>query len=73
MHAGSLTYDHCEDNQDDDDQNDPQLHVLPPQLPLQVGGRGARRFRYYGSCTLETKGRGGEGKGEEGRERRQGR
>ena len=31
-----LTDNHCQDDQDDDDENDPQFHILPPQLALQT-------------------------------------
>ena len=34
-----LTDDDCQDDQDYDDKDDPQLHILPPQLALQTSGR----------------------------------
>ena len=34
-----LTDDDSQDDQDNDDQNYPQLHILPPQLALQTSGR----------------------------------
>ena len=33
-----LTDDDCQDDQNDDDEDYPQLHVLPPQLALQASG-----------------------------------
>ena len=35
-----LTDNHCQDDQDDDDENDPQFHILPPQLALQTSRPG---------------------------------
>ena len=34
-----LTDDDCQDDQDYDDEDDPQLHILPPQLALETSGR----------------------------------
>ena len=31
-----LTDNDCQDDENNDDENDPQLHILPPQLALQT-------------------------------------
>ena len=37
--VNSLTYDDNKNHKDDDYQDNPQLHILPPQLALEAGGR----------------------------------
>ena len=39
QYIDSLTYDDNDNHEDDDYQNNPQLHILPPQLTLKSGGR----------------------------------
>lgn len=36
--VNSLTYDDNKNHKDDDYQDNPQLHILPPQLTLEAGG-----------------------------------
>ena len=36
VRGGILTDNDCQDDENNDDENDPQLHILPPQLALQT-------------------------------------
>ena len=55
-----LTDDDCQDDQNDDDEDYPQLHVLPPQLALQA----SRRTLEHVSILVEILWKGGGGGGE---------